>query len=90
MREVREVREVREAREADLRRPHGGVLVVMTLVKLPSLIPHNLQVLTVVVRDAKQPIDPGRHSMHQRVGEALGEIAPALEGRADRIELVAS
>ena len=65
-------------------------LVVVPLIKLAGLVPHNLQVLAMIVRRARYIVDPARHGVHVLIGEAAGEIAPALVGGTHRVELVAS
>ena len=72
-----------------LRRPDGGVLVVVPLVELPRLVAHDLQVLAVVVRNADDLVDPRCDVVHEGVREAAGEVAPALVGGAHWVELVA-
>mmetsp|Transcript_47272 Transcript_47272/g.106562 ORF Transcript_47272/g.106562 Transcript_47272/m.106562 type:complete len:268 (+) Transcript_47272:576-1379(+) len=72
-----------------LRRPECRVLVVMPLVELARLIANNLEILPVVEWRARQLVDPPHDAVDVLVGEALREVAPALEGGANGIQLVA-
>mmetsp|Transcript_4415 Transcript_4415/g.14185 ORF Transcript_4415/g.14185 Transcript_4415/m.14185 type:complete len:297 (-) Transcript_4415:340-1230(-) len=72
-----------------LRSPDSRVLVVVPPVELARLVPHDLEVLAVVVRRACEVVDPAHDAVDVLIRKAFWKVAPALVGGPHGVELVA-